>query len=308
MALGADSFDRTLSFYGRFCDEFTREVVLPAAYRVRISAASPASLVEAHYKADGYFCFEDLKVSATSYTIEMTSPLYQPRSFQKSLPTPMPVEIAYGGEDEVYLVLETVNTSTKTVGFEKIPFLPRVAKGAQVIGEAGFTTTLAESLEGVDVIAASLNSVTGLAVGQLLRVVRSQNLLSKPGPYYPFPSLATRVHVKVVEDTPAETPLSSAQLLVQSLETIAPTGTVVGGVEVKTVTLPGPGPVLVLGTVRDLETRTDPRGQAVLFFRGDWPLTTCAVTVSAAGYVSKTASLPLVAAQRTLATVKLVPA
>jgi hypothetical protein len=194
------------------------------------------------------------------------------------------------------------------VGFDKIPFLPSVPKGAAVIGEGGFTTTLKETLEGVDAGTATLDSITGLSPGQLLRMVRSQSLLAKPGPCYPFPPRVTRVHVKVVEDTPGEAALGSAQLVIQSVETVAPAGTVVGGLEVKTVTLPGPGPRLVLGTSRDLETRTDARGQAVLFFPGDWSITTCAVAVSAAGHVSKTVNLALVAAQRTLATVKLTPA
>ena len=35
--------------------------------------------------------------------------------------------------------------------------------------------------------------------GQILRIVRSTSLLAKPGPYYPFTTPTTRVHVKVVE-------------------------------------------------------------------------------------------------------------
>jgi hypothetical protein len=308
MAAIADTWDGALSFFGRLCDELTREVVLPSDFRVAVTGVSPASRGQAEYKADGFFCFQGLLASVTPYAIEMTSAHYQPRSFLMGLPATTPVEIAYGGEDEVYVLLKTVNAATKTVGFDKFPFLPRVLAGALVIGEGGFSSTLKENLEGVDVVTATLDSVTGLAAGQLLRIVRSQGLLAKPGPYYPFPALTTRVHVKVVEDTPGEAPLGAAQLAVQTVETIAPVGTLVGGVEVKTVALPGPGPTLVLGTARDLRARTDARGQAVLFFRGDWPLTTCTVGVSAAGYVTKTVNLALLAAQRTLATVKLTPA
>jgi hypothetical protein len=307
VAASTDTFTGTLSFFGRLSDELTREVISPRDYRMRVPGLSVPALAEAQYKSDGFFCFQDLKVSATSYQLEMTSALYQPRSFLKSLPTPAPVEISYGGEDEVYVVIKTVNGGGKTVTFDKIPFLPPVPKGAPVIGEAGFATTMRETLEGVDVTTASLDNIVGLAPGQLLRMVRSRSLLAKPGPYYPFPPATTRVHVKVVEDAAGEEPLGSAQLLIQSVETVAPVGTVVDGVELKTVTLPGPGPTLILGTGRDLETRTDARGQAVLFFPGNWPLTTCAVAVSAAGHVSKAVNLALIANQRTLATVKLAP-
>lgn len=307
MAASTDTFTGTLSFFGRLSDELTREVIPPRDYRMRVPGASVPALAEAQYKSDGFFCFQDLKVSATSYQLEMTSTLYQPRSFLKSLPSPAPVEVSYGGEDEVYVLIKTVNGGAKTVGFDQIPFVPPVPKGAAVIGEGGFATTMKEPLEGVDVATASLDSAAGLLPGQFLRMVRSQSLLAKPGPYYPFPLGTTRVHVKVVQDAPGEEPLGSAQLLIQSVETVAPVGTVVDGVELKTVTLPGPGPTLILGTSRDLETRTDARGQAVLFFPGNWPLTTCAVAVSAAGHVSKTVNLALIANQRTLATVKLTP-
>ncbi len=307
MAATADTFTGTLSFFGRLSDELTREVVLPRDFRVRVAGVG-AARAEAQYKSDGYFCLQDLKVAAASYQLEMSSSLYQPRTFLKSLPTPAPVELSYGGEDELYVVVKTVNGGAKTVGFDKIPFLPTVPKGAPVIGQGGFATTMREALEGVDAVTASLDSVAGLLPGQLLRMVRSRSLLAKPGPYYPFPAGTTRVHVKVVQDAPGEEPIGSALLLVQSLESVAVAGTLVDGVEIKTVTLPGPAPQLVLGTGRDLETRTDARGQAVLFFPGHWPITTCAVTVSAAGHVTKTVNLTLTAAERTLASVKLVPA
>ncbi|HKC13051.1 MAG TPA: hypothetical protein VKI41_13540 [Vicinamibacteria bacterium] len=306
MATSIDTFIGTLSFFGRLSDELTREVIPPRDYRVRVPGVSVPSLAEAQYKSDGFFCFQDLKVSATGYQLEMTSPLYQPRSFLKTLPTSAPVELTYGGEDEVYVLIKTVNGGGKTVGFDKIPFLTPVPKGTPVIGEGGFATTVRETLEGVDVATASLESVAGLLPGQLLRMVRSRSLLAKPGPYYPFPPGTTRVHVKVVEDAPGQATLGSAQLLLQSVETVAPVGTVVDGVEIKTVTLPGPTP-LILGTGRDLETRTDARGQAVFFFPGHWPITTCVVAVTAAGHASKTVTLALTAKQRTLATVKLTP-
>jgi hypothetical protein len=307
VAASSDRFTGTLSFFGRLSDELTREVILPRDYRVRVAGVSTAAQAEAQYKSDGFFCFHDLEVSATNYQLEMTSSLYQPRSLLKSLPTPDPVEITNAGEDEVYVLIKTVNGGAKTVGFDRIPFVPPVPKGAPVIGEGVFATTMREALEGVDVATASLDSIAGLAPGQLLRMVRSRRLLAKPGPYYPFPSEVTRAHVKVVEDAPGEEPLGSARLLIQSVETVAPVGTVVGGVEIKTVTLPGPAPTLILGTSRDLETRTDVRGQAVLFFPGHWPITTCAVAVSAPGHVGKTVNLALIANQRTLASVKLTP-
>ncbi len=188
MATSIDTFIGTLSFFGRLSDELTREVIPPRDYRVRVPGVSVPSLAEAQYKSDGFFCFQDLKVSATGYQLEMTSPLYQPRSFLKTLPTSAPVELTYGGEDEVYVLIKTVNGGGKTVGFDKIPFLTPVPKGTPVIGEGGFATTVRETLEGVDVATASLESVAGLLPGQLLRMVRSRSLLAKPGPYYPFPS------------------------------------------------------------------------------------------------------------------------
>lgn len=299
-----DTLTSTLSFFGRLTDELRRETVGPSEYRALIP--DPERL--AFQKPDGFFVFQNLKPSATDYTIRISGARYQARTLQKSLPGPAPVEVTFPGEDDFYLGIKSVNAVAKTVTFDKVPFVHRLPRNAPVFGEGAFTTTLAEDLEGVDITTAQLTSVAGLAAGQLLRIVRSRALVARPGPYYPFPAGLTLLHVKVVEDAPGEKPLDQALLRLTTLNTLVPVSAVVGGITLKRIALPAPpNPILVLGPQRDLETLSDARGQAVLFFPGHWALTAAQIEVSHAGHVTKVASLALSAGQRGLASVKLLP-
>lgn len=304
MAVLSDNITSTLSFFGRLTDALRRETVGPSEYRAVLAGLEK----DAMRKPDGYFVFQNLKPSPVDYAIRISGSAYQERGFKRNLPTPDPVELAFPGEDEFYLGIKSVNAAANTVVFDKVPFLHRIAKGSRVSGQAGFISALAEDLQGVDATTAKLASVAGLAPGQLLRILRSRSLLAKPGPYYPFPPGSTLLHVKANEDMPGESALEGALIRIQSLNGLAPATTVVDGLALRHLTLPAPpNPILVLGPQWELETRSDSRGQAVFHFPGHWPLSAVQIEVSHPGHVSKVVPLALVAGQRTLAAVKLVP-
>ncbi len=310
MATLPDTRDARLSFFGRFTDDIKRDVLRPDEFRVDFGPAPRQPAPAASYKQDGYFVFQNLKVSATDYEVRFESPLYQRRSFLHDLPTAAPVELTYPAEDEIYLSIKTVTPATKRVGFAAIPFLPRILAGAQVRGQGAFTTTLKQNLEGLDVVTADLNSVAGLAPGQLLRVIRSTGLLAKPGPYYPFPDGTTTVLAFKVTDLTSGAAIEGAAAQIQKLNTLTPASTVVGGVTLRHVTLPTPPPglVAVLGPNRDLATVSDARGQAVFYFPAQWPLTSVELGLTAAGHLPKTMTLAVAAGQRSFAPIALTPA
>jgi hypothetical protein len=300
-----DSLIGRLSFFGRVTDDFRREPAWQGEYRVTLQRTPPA---EALYKQDGHFVFSDLAPSATAYTFRMLDGLYQGRQFSKALPTTAPVEIGYDGEDEIYLFTKAVNPVPKQVTFDAIPFLPLIRAGATVLAEGGFSTTLAEDLAGVDVTTAVLTSVVGLSGGKLMRIIRSRCLRAKAGPYYPFPAGTTVLRLKVVEDSPDETPLPAATARLQQVNATVLSSTTVDAVVLRHVALGGlPPQALVLGTDADLDAVTESRGNAVFYFPGQFALTSLQLAVSRAGYVSSTVVVPVSAGATTSVKVKLVP-
>lgn len=298
-----DSIGSRLSFFGRVADDFRREPASPGEYRMALR--SPA--IEALYKQDGHFVFSDLPPSAAPYALRLLDGLYQGRELSKALPSAAPVEVAYDGEDEVYVFVKTVNGGTRQITFDAIPFLPVVRRGASVIGESGATTTLFEDLAGVDVTTATLASVAGVSAGDLLRIVRSRCLRAKAGPYYPFPAGTTIVYVRVVEDSVEEPPLGGATAHLAQVNGAAPASTAVGGVVLRHVTIAGPTVKPVLGTSADLDAFTDGRGNAVFYFPGHWALSALQIAISQPGYTPATTPVALTAGRPVSVKVKLAP-
>lgn len=299
----SDGLDSTLSFFGRVVDDFRREPAWLGEYRITL--ASPPA--EALYKQDGHFAFANLPPSAMDYSFRLVDGLYQGRSLQKGLPSTIPVEIAYAGEDEIYLVIKTVNAATKQITFDPIPFLPVIRRGSEVLGEGVFSTTLAEDLAGVDVTTALLTGVVGLSSGNLLRIVRSRCLRAKAGPYYPFPSGTTVFLLKVVEDSPAEPPLAAAKGRLMKVNALTPSTATVGGLPLHYLSLAGPpAQQPVLGTDADRDSFTEKRGNAVFYFPGHWLLSSIEIEVSCPGYVTATSVFAVTAGQTMSAKVKLV--
>jgi hypothetical protein len=301
---GADVFSTSLSFHGRIADDLGREALSPEDFRV--SSAAPAQV--ALHKPDGHFCFVDLRPRPADYVFEVASQRYQPRSLRMNLPGAAPIELRYPGEDEVYLQAKTVNPASKQITFDAIPFLARVRSGAEVLGPGGFSTTLAADLGGVDVTSALLDNATGLAAGAVLRVVRSHNIVLKPGAAYPFPAGLTVAAVTVVEDGRGAGIISGARVELRKVNTLVPSSATVGGVVVRHVALAGPpARTLILGLDKDLETATDARGRAVFYFAGAQPLTALEIAVSQPGFVTATSVIAVTPGQRSSTLVKLAP-
>lgn len=299
----ADVFTSSLSFFGRVVDSLSRAPLLESDYRV--SVLSPPS--DALAKRDGYFAFQDLKPLATPYTFRLTGARYQRKEFQGTF-TDAPVELA-SPEDELVVWVNAVDAVANKITFDTIPFLPLISQDAPVWGEGGFSSALKTDLGGVDVQAATLKSVAGLAANTLVRITRSRALVARPGPYYAFPVGLTVISLAVVEDAPKEPPIPEVTVRLDSIEGVAPGGTFVDGVEIKYVTLPGAGaPTLVLGQPQDLTSSTDDRGRAVLFFPGHWAVSQIQVELTHPDYVTKTQVVTFTPGQRTATKIKLVPA
>jgi hypothetical protein len=293
----SESTTERVALYGRTADDLTR-CVLPGE---AIDAVLTATGQWALRKDDGYFVFANLPPSVSGYEVAVSARSYQARSLTVSLPTTAAVPITYPGEDELFVAVTTVDSGTRRVSFDRIPFLPRIAAGARVRGIGGFTATLSETLEGSDVDFATLSSVAGLAAGGLLRFVRSERLVLAPGPYYPFDPTTTLVSLKVVENGPDALPLGNAAIAIDEVNGKAITTTAVQGAHLHRVALSASSSLL-LGTDRAIRTRTNERGDAVLYFPANTPITALRLQLHRAGFHPSTQTLTVAPGNRVRAT------
>ncbi|MEP7305174.1 MAG: hypothetical protein ABJA98_06620 [Acidobacteriota bacterium] len=292
---------RRLAFFGRLADDLTRRPLRPGDMTVTVAGDHRSTLL----KGDGHFAVVDLQPSATDYQIQIGGPAYQTRTVAKALTAAAPVPVTFAGEDELYVVLGGAPTPQNRISFEPLAFVPTVEAGASVIGQGGFTATLAEPLEGRNVNSAVLSTVAGLVAGQLLRIVRSPNLLLRPGPTYAFPSDVTVVVVHVVENDPAEPALAGATLAISKINGAGPIGATVGGLPLSRFALGGTAVVSVVLDDEDRAASSNDRGDAVFYFSGEKALTSLAIDVSKAQYQPAAVTMNVTANARNVQKVSL---
>lgn len=285
--MAAETHTSLLAFFGRLADQLTRRVLRPQETSVSLQEESPPPLG----KDDGHFAFYDLEPSAAAYHVQIGGPSYLTRTLAVTLPTTTPVQVAFPGEDELYVALSGPPNAQNQVTFEPVDFVPAIEAGASVIGPGAFTTTLAEPLGGRNVGLAELTSAAGLVAGQVLRIVRSSTLLVRPGPYYPFPGDVTVVAVHVVENDPAEPSIGGATLTIGQIDGAGPTVVTIGGLPLNRFALGGSATAFVVLDDDDRVTTTNDRGDAVFFFAGSTSLASVTITVAKAQYVSATATI-----------------
>jgi hypothetical protein len=288
-----------LTFFGRLADDLTRRPVTPADVSVQLTEGA----VDALQKPDGHFAFADLAPSATDYHIRLAGAAYETRVLASPLAATAPQQVAFAGDDELYLVIVSVSAPQKRATFATIPLVPPIDAGAAVIGQGGFTATLAEPMAGQGIQSAVFDSVAGLAPGQLLRIVRGPNLLLRAGPYYPFAGGVTVVAFRVVENTADEAPVAGALVSVTELNGAAPAAVAVGALTLRSFALGGTA-TLVLDDLHRRATSNE-RGDAVLYFGGDAALTSVRVDVVRPQFQTGDVTVAVTAKSRTFTKVLL---
>ena len=288
-----------LSFFGRLADDLTRRPLSSSEMVVTVEEDARPPLC----KDDGHFAVVDLPPSASDYHLRLGGSSFQTRKVAKALPTLTPVEVRFEGEDELYLHLVAAPTPQNRITFETIPFVPPIEKGASVVGEGGFTATLAEPLEGRDATTAVLSGTGGLAIGQLVRIVRSPNLLLRRAPYYDFPTSLTVVAFRIVENDPAEPPIQGAKVEVTQVNGSAPVVVSVGALSLRRFALPGLSRLVLDDGARFAESGE--RGDAVLVFPGEKSISSIDVSVSKPQYTTTTVNVSITVKSRNFQKVSL---
>jgi hypothetical protein len=287
-----------VSLFGRLADDLTRDVIPGGWFDASLVATGRRAL----RKDDGYFVFTDLKPAMGAYEVSVRARYYQRRTLSATIPTTTAVQLANPGEDELFVVVTGVDASARRVSFDPLPFVPTIRSGANVFGPDPFVATLDEPLEGSEVDFGILNTVAGLAIGAILRVVRSTNVILQPGPYYPFDADTTLVVIKVVEDTAGDPPIEGAAIVIDQINSGALSTTTIGGLPLHTFALAGK--LMLLGPDRGRQTITNERGDAVFYLPFGTPATAMRLQISRTGYNAATETITITS-WRTARTVRL---
>lgn len=305
-----DELIQRLSFFGRPADEISREVIPFKHFKVSIKDVKK----EPHYKQDGYFAFSDIKESVSDCEFHYTANHYQSRKIKKDLPPAFLGELKYDGEDELYIVIANeedveINGETKKkVFFDSIPFVKTIPRGARVYGENGLSTTLAQPLEGERVGFAIIEEYSpNVGQDKILRIVRSNNIIMRPGPYYPFEGNTTLLALKFSDDSMplGELPVADVKCEIKEVNQEPVETTQVVSLDIKTVTIDGKK--LILGTEKDITTYSNARGNVVFYYPADTDIDELGIKVSTEGYEDITVpiTLPLVKRQRNFIPIEL---
>jgi hypothetical protein len=289
-----------VSFFGRVADDFTRKVIMPPDVDVSLEPEGRAPL----YKRDGYFAFTDLAPSPPDYRIRIGARSFLSRTVTQALPAGRSLEL--NGNDELYVSVTGITSPqgpSPQVTFDKMTVVPPIDDGAAVLGPGSFRTTLKAPLEGKEVGVASLDSVQGLAVNQLLRIVRSTSLLVRPGPYYPFPDGATVIALHVAANDGAATPIAGAAVEIGKINGNAATSVAVQELKLNVFGLGGTSTLLLDDNGKS--TTTNERGDAVFYFPGANAIIAIEVTVSKPQFQPATQAVTVTAGRRNIQTITL---
>ncbi|MBN1181692.1 MAG: hypothetical protein JXB49_05340 [Bacteroidales bacterium] len=295
----SETFESNVSFYGRLVDDLTREIIPYKAFQVFLKGSKKKPL----YKEDGYFVFSGLKKSSDDYEFHITSNYYQTRIIKKDLTSDF-IELTFDGEDELYVIIKDVPDSTgNKVTFNKITFLKSIPNESLVIGQNGFSSKLIETIEGEDVDYALLESVSGLDPGDILRFIRSNNIVMRADPYYHFKKKATLLVLKFIENNLNEIPINSVKVEIKKVNDISINNTPLGNLELKTVQFAGN--TLILGNTNDITTYSNSRGDIIYYYSPDTVITKLTLSITKDGYIPITDDFIITANVRTAITIAL---
>lgn len=249
------------------------------------------SLSKPVFNGDGFCVFTD--VPDGTYALSIQTHHHRPFFHDITIPlsTTDDFVLDVPGENESFVVVQSVDLSTRTITFATRDFRPRLAVGTAVISNR-FLTTLAQPLEGTGIVSAVLTEVVSgaetLQAGDLVRFVDHRIIRMLAGPYYPFLSDIQRVS-GTVTDSVTGLPLASVVVELRRVNNQVVQNQNVGtsaGNRVRLYTV-GTGPDLrVIGRQTDVRCETDVRGRYLLYFlrREDLIITDIRVRATLSGY------------------------
>src|ERR1041384_5987144 len=248
------------------------------------------------YKDNGYLVFPNVGVG--DYTLRVRAEQFQTQQLSLTLAAlvldpskrAMPQILAQTivgqpGDNELIVVVTNVNAANKRINFDATTLRKPIPAGVTVLAN-GAKTTLAEKLDPGNVSSARLSSLTGIAAGAVVRIVRNRSIRMRFDPYVGSLAGLTRIVGAGTATQPPQPSLPDALVSITEINGKTVTIADVAGAKVATVKL-GASPI-VLGTNRDVQTLSDERGFYTLYFAND-AVTTVTLTATLTGYQTATA-------------------
>ncbi|HEX8146403.1 MAG TPA: hypothetical protein VF591_04290 [Pyrinomonadaceae bacterium] len=286
----AEQIAKKSSLMGQVIEDLSYAGVDPQRLRVEIVGLDRP----AWYKEGGFFAFNE--VPPGQYRVLISGERLQPQEFDVALPLADPL-LGRAGDDELFVVVRTVSASDGKITFDPVVIRKAVRAGAAARA-AGFTSKLAAALEPGKVSGAKLESVQGLAVGAVLRLVRGVAIRMKFDPYFRPPPGWTQLVGRVEHKNLPGRALPGAQVRIRKVNGVDVQTAGVAGVSVATVEIAGKQ--VVLGTDRDVKAVTNGKGDYCLYFnRGD--ITAVTLTASLLNYKTKNQNVSVVVGGRSRA-------
>lgn len=252
----AEQITHKASLMGQVIEDLSYDGVDPQRLRVELVGVDKP----AWYKEGGFFAFNQL--APGPYRVRISGERLQPQEFNVVLPLPDP-RVGRAGDDELIVIVKTVNASEGKITFDPVIIRRAIRVGAAARA-AGLTSKLAAGLEPGKVSGAKLESVTGLTVGAVLRLIRGHAVRLKFDPYFRLPPGWTHIVGRVEHKNIPGRVLPGAQVRLKKVNGVDVQTGVVAGVAVATVDIAGKQ--VVLGTERDVKTVTNGRGDFNLYF------------------------------------------
>lgn len=252
-----DQISRTAELVGHVIEDQSFEGLSNAYFTAELIGAKR---LEPQYKSGGFFVFSNLL--AGDYTLRITGEQFQTEEFAVTLPfSPLFLEAA--GDDELPVVIRSLDNAATRIIFDAV-VLPKPFRVGSRVVSATFTGTLAAALEAGKVSSAKLNTLTGLAAGDIVRIVRDKSIRLRYGPYSTLPPEFTRiVGTTALQVSPAR-PLEGVAVRITQVNGNNVAVNPVAGVQIITAQINGK--TVVLGTERDTVTRSNASGDYNLYF------------------------------------------
>jgi len=289
-----ESISQKVSLVGQLVEDLSYE---PLDYQ-RFTAELKESQKAPHYKDNGYFAFTDLL--AGNYILRVSGERFQTQEIPVTIPSApivfdpnkskleqllKRVVFAQPGDNELIVVATNVNGGNTRITFEATSIGRPIAAGAEVLAN-GLITKLATRLDAGQVTSARLESVAGLNVGDIVRIIRDRSIRMRFDPYAEATAQATRIVGEVTAKNEPTMTLPATTINMTKVNGQVVVISDVAGAQIATTTIAGKQ--VVLGTERDTKTFTNEKGDYTLYF-GREDVTEVTLEATRAGFQTATA-------------------
>lgn len=299
-----------VSLSGHVIEDVTYATFRPGRFRAEMRAVPRPPL----YKTGGFFVFTNLR--SGQYRLRLSAARFNAEEHDVAIPfgagafgsPPDDTVRAFSrpGDNELIVVVQSINPATSRVSFVPEVLPAGIAVGAEVRA-VGFAARLVERLEEGLIASARLDSTSGLLPGAVLRIIRGRSVRLRFNPYDALPVPPTS-HIVGRVALAADPSVGLGDAEVRVLE-VNGSPVVVAAVDDALVATMAPGgATTVLGTERDLATRTNDSGDYSLYSVRQLPWTSVLLRVRRSGFLDALVPAALVPAARNRVDVLVTPA